>query len=195
MPTRPSDFSSGGDEGAGALLLLVAHGAEAGDAEGHGRVGAEEVGEAALLEGGDAPQRVGDAEVSAPAADRRRGAPRLLDLVEGAGEGERVARERGAHRVRQVLAAAADAEGEEARHQGGEEPAQDPDREDDEDERPEVVLAAPSAPAASTGAASAGAAADSHAGAEVAPEAIREEGDGADERGEQGHEPHVQILH
>src|SRR3954471_4619671 len=99
MPTRPSDFSSGGDEGAGALLLLVAHGAEAGDAEGHGGVGAEEVGEAALLERRDAAERVGDAEVRTAAPDRGGGTAGVLDLVEGPGEGERVARELGTHRV------------------------------------------------------------------------------------------------
>src|SRR5687768_14055329 len=87
-----------------------------------------------------ATQLVGDTEVSAAvllAAGRECG---VLDLVEGAGECAGVAGDLGAHRVGEVLALPAHAQGEQPCDQGSEQPAQCPEDEDDDQDRVAPLL-------------------------------------------------------
>ena len=79
--------------GPAAFSLLVCHAPEAGDPHRHGRVRAEEVGEAALLEVDVAAQRIGDAQVRGPVLDVRGRRLGRLDLLERRGQGRRVARQ------------------------------------------------------------------------------------------------------
>src|SRR5207245_2819511 len=107
----------------------------------------EGVGEQALVRREPPAERVGNAEMRRPALDVRGGRVRALDLLQRARERERVAGELRAHRVSEILALAADAEGEQLRDERGEDPGDDPHHQEDEEQRAGAAfLASPPAP-------------------------------------------------
>ena len=90
------------------------------------------VGEEPLVAREPPPQGVCDAQMRRPALDVGRRGFRALDLLQGARERERVARELRAHGVRQVFPLAAHAQGQKLSDDRGEDPGKDPDDEQDQ---------------------------------------------------------------
>src|SRR6266851_8980718 len=85
------------------LQLRVAHSLEADDPHGHRWVRREQVAEEALVIGEVPGERVADAEVRGAATDHGRGRLGGLDLLQRAGERERIAGELRAHCVGEIL--------------------------------------------------------------------------------------------
>src|SRR6059058_4761930 len=100
----------------GAWLLLelrVPHPPQYGDLLRHGRMSCKGVGEEPLVACEPPPQGIGYTQMRRPALDVGRRGLRALDLLQGAREGERVARELRAHVIRQVFPLAAHAQRQE----------------------------------------------------------------------------------
>ena len=137
------------------------------------------VGEEPLVAREPPPQGIGYTQMRRPALDVGRRGLRALDLLQGAREGERVARELRAHVIRQVFPLAAHAQRQELSDDRGEDPGKDPHDQQDQEERAGLLppVARPAAQANDAGG------------------AVVHQGHRADERRERRHQAHVQVLH